>query len=214
MSEITRNPLCWPNNVPRTAPHLRGRPGFKDRSLAVASFWVRAEINRLNNDPWNCVNETVIISSNLRLKQDGFPMGNQGEPADTGIAVYFPLRFKRNGKVIERPVVLTCDKWAKTSWNLYAIGKDIEAQRARDRWGATNIEQAYRGYLAIRENCGGKSWWELLNVKSTASEEQIKDAYRALTKIYHPDAGGDVVQWNQLQEAYDQALAGFRRQAA
>jgi hypothetical protein len=213
MSEITRTPLCWPNNVPRTAPHNRGTPNFTERSIAIAVGMVRAEINRLNQRHWDYSDESVIVSSNLRLRLDGLPRGDQGEPIDTGIAVYFQLRFVRNGKWYERPTVLTCDKWRKTCDNLVAIAKDIEAQRARNRWGCTNVEQAFRGYLAIPEKCGGDSWWVLLNVPSTASEQQIKDRFKELAKSAHPDVGGDREAWDRLQNAYDQAMAGFRKAA-
>lgn len=210
MNSITRNPLCWPDNISRTPPHLRGRPRFEERTLAQATSFVLAEINRLNNQHWSHQDESVIISSNLRLKQDGTPHSQQSEPADTGIAVYFQLIFRRNGKRIERPIVLTCDKWCKTSFNLYAIGKDIEAQRARDRWGCTNYEQSFRGYLAIPERCGGLAWWESLKVSAGADRSTIEAAYKNLARTAHPDAGGNHDVWVRLQEAYDQAMARFR----
>jgi hypothetical protein len=213
--EITRNPLCWPNNVSRTAPHLRGNPQFKERSLYESSRYVLEEINRLNERRWDHADESVIISSNLRLKQDGTPFSNQVEPSDSGVAVYFQLRFLRNGKWYEFPIVLSCDKWRKTADNLYAIGKDIDAQRSRQRWGCTKLEQSFRGYLAIPEKCGGASWWVLLGVDSTATEQQVKDAFRALSKKLHPDmirnvTAADREKWNLLCEAYDQALGVFR----
>jgi hypothetical protein len=207
MSEITRNPLCWPDSVPRTAPYARGNPQFKQRTLFDAASFVLMEINRLNGRYWNHKDDGVIISSNLRLKQDGTPYSQQIEPADTGIAVYFTLRINRNGRIIERPIVMSCDKWRLTSDNLYAIGKDIEAQRARLRWGCTNYEQSFRGYLAIPEKCGGPSWWAVLEVESDAPRAQIDFAYKRLAKKYHPDAGGDDVRFNQLKEAYEQASA-------
>jgi hypothetical protein len=209
MSEITRTPLCWPDNVPRTPPHLRGNPQFKERTLAAAADFVLAEINRLNNRRWNESDPNVIISSNLRLRNDGLPYSDQRQLDDTGIAVYFKLKFRRGGQTIERPIVLTCDKWRKIADNLYAIGKDIEAQRARDRWGCTNFEQAFRGYLAIPERCGGAPWWETLGVKPDANEEQIKAAYRQKALKQHPDKGGDREKWNKVQEATDQALQQF-----
>lgn len=213
MSEITRHPLCWPNNVPRTSPHNRGTPHFKEYSISAGIGEVMAEINRLNGRHWNYRDESVIVSSNLRPRLDGLPASNQSEPLDTGIAVYFQLRFAANGKWFYRPCVLTCDRWRKTCDNLTAIAKDIEAQRARHRWGCTNIEQAFRGYLAIPEKCGGQSWWALLNVPSTATEDQIKERFKSLAKTAHPDAGGDREAWDSLQNAYDQALAGYRRAA-
>lgn len=177
---------------------------------SAAVNFVKAEINRLNNRYWDAVDNSVIISSNLRLKQDGTPYGNQGEPPDTGIAVYFTLRINRNGKIIERPIVLSCDKWRKTSDNLYAIGKDIEAQRARDRWGCTNYEQSFRGYLAIPERCGGASWWVVLGIEPHSNRDSVETAYKSKMKIAHPDAGGTHDASVRIQEAFDQAMAQFR----
>lgn len=211
MSEITRSPLCWPDNVPRTAPGLRGSPHFAERSLYSAARFVKAEINRVNERRWDYEDEKVIISSNLRLKLDGTPVNNQSEPADSGIAVYFTLVIRRGDKQLERPVVIACDKWRKVADNLYAIGKDIEAQRARQRWGCTNYEQAFRGYLAIPERCGGPSWWEVLGVPATADLATIETAYTRLVKKRHPDVlGGSADAFTLLKNAYNQATAQFK----
>jgi hypothetical protein len=209
MSEITRNPLCWPDNVARTAPQRRGYPGFKLRTLSEAASFVLAEINRINNRRWDFDDDSVIISSNLRLKTDGTPYSQQGEPADTGIAVYFTLRIWRNGKIIERPIVMSCDRWIKTADNLYAIGKDIEAQRARTRWGCTNYEQSFRGYMAIPEHCGGPSWWDTLGISASATREVIESAYKQKAKTLHPDRGGTSDQFSRLKQAFDQAMSQF-----
>jgi hypothetical protein len=96
MSEITTYPLCWPNNVARIPPHSRGNPQFSERTIASAVGFLLAEINRLNARRWDYSDDDVIISSNLKLKLGGLPSGNQPEPADTGIAVYFKLRFLRS----------------------------------------------------------------------------------------------------------------------
>lgn len=209
MGEITRHPLCWPDNVARTNPSARARPLFAEKTISFSVQLVLAEINRLNQRPRDYQDEEVIVSTNLRLKMDGLPRGDQGEPADSGAAVYFKLRFWRGGKPFSRHCVLTCDRWCKVAWNLYAIGKDIEAQRARSRWGCTNLEQAFRGYLAIPERCGGPAWWDLLGVNPDASEAQIKSAFLALAKTAHPDKGGNHEAWTRLQAAYEQALARF-----
>ena len=206
MSEITRSTLCWPDNVARTAPDKRRWPLFYEKSIAVATSFAIEEINRLNGFRHDYLDESVIVSSNLRLRQDGLPAGSQGDPADTGVAIYFKLRFARNGKWHYRPCVLTCDKWRKVSMNIDAIARDIEAQRARQRYGCTNIEQAFRGYMAIPERCGGASWWELLGIAPSAGEEEIKERFRALAMRAHPDRGGEREEWDRLQEAYGQAM--------
>lgn len=213
MSEITNHPLTWPDNVARTAPHLRGSPNFMDRTVADAVRLVLAEINRLNARRWDHFDESVIVSTNLRPRLDGLPLAGQAEPADSGVAIYFSLRFQRNGKWHERPCVLTCDKWRKIADNIHAIAKDIEAQRARQRWGCTNIEQAFRGYTAIPERCGGKSWWELLGVDPRATQPEIETAFKRLAVTAHPDKGGSHDYWVKVREAYNQAMAQFTEAA-
>lgn len=210
MSEITKSPLYWPNNVPRTAPGKRGEPQFQHRSISGASSFIIAEINRLNKRRWDWSDENIILSTNLRLKKDGAPYSEQNQPADTGVAVYFKLRFWRNGKEFTRPCVLTCDKWRHIEDNLWAIGKDIEAQRARERWGSTTTEQAFQGYLAIPEKCGGDSWWVTLGIKPDANLATVKSAYLHKAKTVHPDKGGSQDGWVTIQEAYNQAMAQFR----
>lgn len=207
MAEITRFPLCWPNNVVRTAPHVRSHPNFDERTIAESVKFALAEINRINERRWDFEDEGVIISTNVRPTLQGVPSSTPQSVADSGVAIYFKLRFARNSKWHERPVVLTCDKWIKVCDNIRAIAKDIEAQRARQRWGCTNVEQAFRGYVAIPEKCGGPSWWVLLGVPSTATKDAIKERFRELAKSAHPDKGGDPNQWNFLQEAYNQAMA-------
>lgn len=66
MSEITRYPLCWPDDVPRTPPYNRKRPAFLERSVTSAIVGVISEINRLNHRVWNFNDPSVIISSNLK----------------------------------------------------------------------------------------------------------------------------------------------------
>jgi len=209
MSEITRFPLVWPNNVPRTAPQLRTRPQFDERTFPAARDFVQAEINRLNKRRHDYNDDGIIISCNKRFLASG---GREvAEPADPAVAVYFTLRFARNGKWHERPCVLSCDKWIRLGYNLMAIGKDIDAQRARERWGCTTVEQAFQGYLAIPEKCGGAAWWTVLGINPNASQSQVKDAYKAkaLTGA-HPDKGGTQETWLIIQTAYDQAMAQFR----
>jgi hypothetical protein len=206
MSEITRTPLTWPNNVARTAPQLRTWPKFDLPSISVATNLILQEINRLNKRRWDYADQSVIISTNLTLRKDGLPISDQREPADTGAAVYFMLQFRRNGKPFERPCVLTCDKWNKVGYNLGAISRDIEAQRARERWGCSTIEQAFQGYLCIPERTGGKSWWETLGVPPNANAFQINEAYRIKAKQLHPDVGGSNDDYLKLKEAYDQAM--------
>lgn len=77
MNDITRYPLYWPNNVPRTTPQARSYPKFSLVSISAAANGVLMEINRLNHRSWDYSDETVIISTNQKVRQDGLPLGSR-----------------------------------------------------------------------------------------------------------------------------------------
>jgi len=191
-------PLTWPERWPRT-PGYRiwaskfGKQG-KTLTLGRACETLAEELRRLGAS-------AVIISSNLRVRMDGVPYSDQGQPKDKGIAVYFTLK--------KSAIVLACDRWDKIEHNVYAIAKHIEALRGQDRWGVGSIEQAFAGYTAIPEKTGGLSWWEVLGIQINAGEEQVRDAYHKLARIYHPDSGSkpDHERMVQLNEAYRMATS-------
>jgi curved DNA-binding protein CbpA len=44
--------------------------------------------------------------------------------------------------------------------------------------------------------------YQVLEILSTATDREIKEAYRKLVRLHHPDVGGDPEQFKILQEAY------------
>lgn len=137
-----------------------------------------------------------VLSSNVKLRLDGQPYSNQGQPLDPGAAVYFELKGKA--------VSLACDKWLRVECNIWAMVKHIEALRGQQRWGVGTIDQAFRGYTALPAigQAGGIKWWETLGVSINASADQVKEAYRLLIKKHHPDAGGEAELFHRIQEAW------------
>lgn len=191
-------PLCWPERWPRTPRHQItwskfGRTG-SGLTISKACRCLDDEVRRLGGS-------NLVISSNLRVRLDGLPYSGQAQPTDAGIAVYFTLKSK--------PLVLACDRWNKIEENLYAIAKHIEAIRGQDRWGVGSVEQAFAGYTAIPEKTGGLSWWDVLGLPINASEQQVRDAYHKLAKIYHPDSGTNPNhdRMVELNEAYRMATS-------
>lgn len=198
MNDKTAFPLCWPDGWPRTPrPKIQpsrfkrtSRHAARNHSMEEVRRELAVEIDRLGA-------RNPILSTNVRLRLDGLPYSNQAQPDDRGASVYFELKGK--------PVSLACDRWDRVEDNIWAIVKHIESLRGQDRWGVGNIEQAFRGYLALPERAGGSAWWETLGVAVNASAEQVKEAYRLLVKKHHPDAGGDAEMFHRLQEAFRQS---------
>lgn len=164
----------------------------KKHSIAESAHALEQEIRRMGG-------VDMIISSNLKVKANGLPYSNQRNPEDPGVAVYFKWR--------RRDVVFACDKWLSVEDNLWAIVKHIEALRGQERWGVGSLDQAFAGYMALPDP-DTKPWWLVLGVTEDASDEDIKSAYRALAKKYHPDnlVFGDAVMFTQVQRAYELAM--------
>lgn len=182
-------PLTWPVGQQRT--RLRDFGKFKQRGFGLIRDEMLDELRRLGASG-------VVISSDLRLRQDGLPYADQREPADPGIAVY----FRRRGKSI----VIACDAFDKTWKNLRAISGTIEAFRAIERYGSSSmLEQAFQGFAQLPAHAVEASWWDVLGVSPTASLEQISDAHRDLAMKNHPDRGGSADAMARINRARDTA---------
>ena len=46
-----------------------------------------------------------------------------------------------------------------------------------------------------------------LGLSPEATVDEIKEAWRGLASIHHPDRGGDAAEFHRLRQAYQQALA-------
>lgn len=46
------------------------------------------------------------------------------------------------------------------------------------------------------------STYSILGVTPISTDAEIKDAHRRLSRQYHPDRGGDVSKFHEVQEAY------------
>jgi DnaJ family protein A protein 2 len=74
------------------------------------------------------------------------------------------------------------------------------------------FDQLFGGFIATPDDTvlmlgSGKAMWhEVLGIKPDAAKADIRNAFRALSKIHHPDAGGDPNDFKRLREAYDAGM--------
>jgi hypothetical protein len=187
---IQQYPLTWPVGWKRTQQPTRSR--FEPSSVSVEADYLIGELQRLGA-------RGVVISSNMQYRADGMPYARQPNISDTGVAVYFTLNGDEQ--------CIPCDKWMTLAENLRAIWKTIEALRGIERWGAKDmVNAAFRGFKALPESTivtpyQSRLWYEVLEVAPTASPEVVKAAYRQQLMKHHPDKGGDVVKFHEVQKA-------------
>lgn len=58
----------------------------------------------------------------------------------------------------------------------------------------------------------GKNYYKILGVSKSASEEEVKKAFRRLAHEHHPDKGGDEKKFKEINEAY-QVLSNREKRA-
>lgn len=189
---VTASPLYWPPGWERRT--IRSSARFGKTNSYRETQNILHELYHLGVHDWN-----VIVSTNVRLRQDGLPYANQPRPEDPGAAVWFTLRGEER--------VLACDAWDRVEHNLRAIAKHIEALRGQERWGVGSLEQAFRGFAALPEQAGAGTVWETLGLDGPAADrKQVEDAFRRRALVCHPDQGGSVDEWHALALARKQAL--------
>jgi len=211
---IPAYPLRWPEGWPRsrgrkaanfgkTTTKYSDQPGGHswkqktDLTMVDAMKRLQAELERLGVN----VTDDSIVSTNLKLNLSGLPRGDQGEPSDPGVAVYFQ---KRNGPMR----VIAIDAYHRVRDNVAAIAATLEAMRAIERHGGAQIlERAFTGFDALP---APKKWWDILQVKPDASRDTIEANFRRLARDRHPDAGGSNAAMAELNEARAAGLAERR----
>lgn len=177
-------PLYWPEGKPRT--RSRSRSNFKV-SMALARDELFRELALLGG-------KNIIVSTNIKLRQDGLPYASNREPDDPGVAVYFEYKGNK--------VCFACDRWDLVKDNMQAVRHTINALRGIARWGTGDmVEAAFRGFTAIAPP-QRREWWDVLQVSKVTPLEEIEAKYRALARQYHPDSPtGNMGLMQELNEA-------------
>jgi hypothetical protein len=215
---IDAYPLNWPPGWRRSTQRTRakfigkagrmtkdpysGQPSWDARkplTIEQAVQRVRTELRR-----FGYTEHSVVISSNLKLRKDGYPLSGQAQPQDPGASVYWKVT-RTMGKSETRCMAI--DRYDRVQDNLAAIAATLEAMRAIERHGgATILDRAFTGFTALP---APEQWFQVLGVKHDASREEIRAAHRAKALEHHPDRGGDSDYMSRINIARDQGLEGI-----
>lgn len=201
MNAPTRYPLQWPEGWKRTQSYQRKTATFSRQGKSLTVFdgvqRVLDELQRLGVHQ-----DDVIVSTNLQTRLDGLPRSNQGRPGDPGVCVYW--------KPAKSPMrCMAIDRYNEVQDNLAAVAATLEAMRSIERHGgAAILDRAFTGFAALPAPVGGKrDWWTVLELQSTASQAEIREAFNRLAREHHPDRGGSDERMAEIIRARDEALS-------
>lgn len=176
------------NGVSKQVPSYTSKTSL---TIDQATKRVLAELSRFGVPDWQ-----IIISTNLKLRKDGYPMSGQANPADPGAAVYWTKGKDRR--------CMAVDRYDRVADNLAAIAATLDAMRAIERHGgATILDRAFTGFAAL---AAPEQPFQVLGVGANASKDEIDRAYRRLASEHHPDRGGDEQQMSRINAARDALL--------
>lgn len=135
-----------------------------------------------------------------------------------GRSVAVAIYFDRAG----RRYVSRCATWPNVLDNMRAAQLAIEyTYRIAESYGVDfrqefgpNLDLFIRLFAALEAPLdpsilllgSSGAWHDVLGVAATATKAEIVNAYRALTKIHHPDVGGNAVDFQRLRAAYEEGV--------
>lgn len=100
----------------------------------------------------------------------------------------------------------------RTITYLYKAMEVYGTQREQSGQASDPFATFFAGWAATPDDSvlllGSGQWWDILGVGREATKEEIRNAFRALAKIHHPDVGGDSNDFVRLRRAYDQGMQG------
>lgn len=140
-----------------------------------------------------------VLAGHLRL--DGWPRANVAVPP----AVMLSFVSSTKG-----PLRFQCDKWDNWKGNVRAIGLLLQRLRLCDESGVGTGTEQYRGYEALPPGSPIEVEMNLslaLTLLGLPPEpftmEQLQLAYRAASRLAHPDTGGSNEQMVAVNQAYE-----------
>lgn len=135
------------------------------------------------------------------------------------------LEKHRRIKTTPKRIFIARERWGlekgrSGNWRDYDVRRlalsreEMEAQGFVERRSGDAQTRYFLNYEDAAAEAGGAAPQECLHVlglEAGATEEKVKEAFRARSKEVHPDHGGDAAAFRRLRDAYEEALKAVQR---
>ncbi|WP_255516676.1 J domain-containing protein [Haloferax sp. KTX1] len=187
--------INWPANFERTPPS--DRESTTKFSISLTSAFTRLErsLKRIGVDDFD-------YEFDARQRQKDKRPYARANPDDPS----FVVRWTKDGEQF----AVACDRYSEFRDNVRAVGLYLEEKRKMEnRPVATGESEFANARLPPADDdvvAAPRPAHEVLGVEPDASDEEIRDAFREAVKKRHPDKGGRLELFNELQEAKEAML--------
>jgi hypothetical protein len=148
------------------------------------------------------------------IRRDGM-LRSRARVGFPGVKISFASRFG--------PLTYATDAYDHWQANVRAVALALEALRAVDRYGVTSTGEQYRGWTAIADKPAEKTLsadeaagllaeWTLPKCRpqDLRTEDQANRAFRAASRVHHPDVGGSADAFRLISSARDVLVGAIR----
>jgi hypothetical protein len=158
-------------------------------TITTQKSWARTQQELASEfDKWRVTEWTTNYPRGARLE------GRSQSELDRTVT----LSYTKNGKQIN----LTMSSQARAVDNLRALYLSIEAMRMIEKRGLSEaVQSAYTQIAAPKQK---RSPYEVLMILENSPLDVAEAVYKNLAKKFHPDAGGNVEQFKELQAAIEE----------
>lgn len=189
----------------RSLPKWNRIPDLERRISAFKTPYTRT-LDKLEHEIRHLKGSDIRIEVGYRLDQirnDGWPKVSE-KPAHPGVVLYFTSATGA--------LCFPCGTYRRMEDNIHAVALTLECLRAVDRYGVTRGNEQYLGFASLPAPMSVEeaaiAIVSYLPLQSTvpkefliSSPDSFKNAYRTITKVLHPDHGGDAGEWHEFQRA-------------
>lgn len=100
-------------------------------------------------------------------------------------------------------VLLAYSDWLELDGDIETLMAEAVEKRKQEelRWEEIRDRTRYQRSFSPQAETGPSKAFTLFNLDSSATQDDVKKRYRALSKLYHPDTGGDAEQFKRLNQA-------------